>query len=90
MKHKVRLEIIVAKNELVFEIDDTKTVDQNICALSIALKGIDDPLAGVLSDALSKLSLDIALDQDAILDALYLATAPVEPQQMPSEEGAAQ
>ncbi|WP_439360105.1 hypothetical protein [Bradyrhizobium sp. DASA03007] len=75
--------------EIAFEIDDSRTVDENISALATTLKQVDNPLADVLSGALSKLSLEIALDQDALLDALYLATAPVEPQQTSSEESTA-
>ncbi|TKV80150.1 hypothetical protein FDV58_18070 [Bradyrhizobium elkanii] len=77
----------MANNEIAYEIDDRKTVDQNLSALSAALKQIDDPLADVLEGVLSQLSLEIAPDQDALLDALYAATAPVEPQQTSSEEG---
>ncbi|VIO69544.1 hypothetical protein CI1B_27500 [Bradyrhizobium ivorense] len=80
----------MTSSEIVFEIDDSKTVDQNISALSVALKQIDDPLADVLSGALSKLSLEIALDQGTLLDALYVAGAPIESQETPSEEGAAE
>ncbi|WP_439364222.1 hypothetical protein ACNJYD_30755 [Bradyrhizobium sp. DASA03005] len=79
----------MANTEIAFEIDDSKTVDENISALSTALKRIDDSLAEVLSGALSKLSLEMALDHDALLDALYVATGPVEPQQASSEESPA-
>ncbi|MET4751188.1 hypothetical protein [Bradyrhizobium sp. RT11b] len=80
----------MTNTEIPFEIDDSRTVDENISALSAALKRIDDPLADVLSGALSNLSLDIALDQDALLDALYAARTPVESQQTASEESPAQ
>ncbi|MET4016655.1 hypothetical protein [Bradyrhizobium sp. S3.2.12] len=80
----------MTNTEIAFEIDDSRTVDENISALSVALKRIDDSLADVLSGALSSLSLDIALDHDALLDALYAATSPVESQQTASEESPAQ
>ena len=81
----------MAKDKLTaFEIDDTQTVDQNISAFTGALKTIDDSLAGVLSASLSKISLEIPFDQDELLDALYAATAPVEPEQPSASEGAAQ
>ncbi|WGD51245.1 hypothetical protein QA641_38130 [Bradyrhizobium sp. CB1650] len=53
----------MANNEIAFEIDDNNTVDQNISALAAALKRIDNPLADVLSGALAKLGLEIAVDQ---------------------------
>ncbi|MDI3567129.1 hypothetical protein [Bradyrhizobium sp. Arg816] len=81
---------IVANNEIAFGIDDNNTVDQSISALAAALKRIDDPLADVLSGALAKLSLEIAVDQEALLDALYAATAPVQPHQISPEESTAQ
>ncbi|WP_407114715.1 hypothetical protein [Bradyrhizobium sp. LMG 9283] len=80
----------MANNEIPFGIDDNDTVDQNISALAAALKRIDDPLADVLSGALAKLSLEIAVDQEALLDALYAATAPVQPHQTSPEESSAQ
>ncbi|MBH5396446.1 hypothetical protein HZZ13_01275 [Bradyrhizobium sp. CNPSo 4010] len=80
----------MANNEIAFEIDDKNTVDQNISALAAALKRIDDPLADVLSGALAKLSLEIAVDQGALLDALYEATAPVQPHQTSPKESTAQ
>lgn len=76
----------MANTEITFEIDDSKTVDENMSALSTALKRIDDPLADVLSGALSNFSLEVALDHDALLETLYIATTPVEPQQTSSEE----
>lgn len=80
----------MAKDKLTaFEIDDTQTVDQNISAFTSALKTVDDALASVLSASLSKISLEIHLDQDALLDALYAATAPIEPEQPSFSEGAA-
>ncbi|WP_456744809.1 hypothetical protein [Bradyrhizobium sp. USDA 4354] len=80
----------MANNDIAFEIDDKNTVDQNISALAAALKRIDDPLADVLSEALEKLSLEIAVDQEALLDALYAATEPVQPHQTCPEESTAQ
>ena len=81
----------MAKDKLTaVEIDDTQTVDQNISAFTSALKTIDDSLASVLSTSLSEISLEIPFDQDELLDALYAATAPVEPEQPSSSEGAAQ
>ncbi|MET4262304.1 hypothetical protein ABIC09_007282 [Bradyrhizobium sp. S3.12.5] len=76
----------MANTEITFEIDDSKTVDENMSALSTALRRIDDPLADVLSGALSNLSLEVALDHDALLETLYIATTPVEPQLTSSEE----
>jgi hypothetical protein len=72
-----------------FEIDDAQTVDQNISAFTSALETIDGALASVLSASLSKISLEIPFDQDALLDALYAATAPVEPEKPSSREGSA-
>ncbi|MCK1568204.1 hypothetical protein IVB16_33140 [Bradyrhizobium sp. 183] len=80
----------MAKDKLTaFDIDDNQTIDQNISAFTSALKTIDDALASVLSTSLSKISLEIPSDQDELLDALYAATAPVEPGQPSSSEGAA-
>lgn len=81
----------MAKDRLTaFEIDDTQTVDQNISAFTSELKTVDDAIARVLSASLSKISLEIPFDQGELLDALYAATAPVEPEQPFSSEGTAQ
>ena len=59
-----------------YEIDDGKSVSENILALLEALKGIDEPLAAVLESALTDMSNAVNIDQAALLDALYAATAP--------------
>ncbi len=65
------------KQTIAFEIDDNLTADQTLAAFAEALKRADPPLAEVLAPVLSDLSQDIAVDQDRLLDALYVATAPV-------------
>ena len=64
------------KQTIVFEIDDTLTVDQTLVAFAEGLKKADPPLAEVLAPVLSDLSHDIAVDQGPLLDMLYAATAP--------------
>ena len=64
------------KQTIVFEIDDSLTVDQTLAVFAEALKQADPPLAEILAPVLSDLSQDIAVDQDQLLDTLYAATAP--------------
>jgi hypothetical protein len=66
------------KQTIAFEIDDNLTADQTLAAFAEAMKQADAPLAEILAPVLSNLSLDIAIDQDQLLDALYAATAPAE------------
>lgn len=65
------------KGNAAFDIDDGQTVDQNITAFTDRLATIDPALAATLGPELPGLSNDMDLDQGAILDALYAATAPV-------------
>jgi hypothetical protein len=64
------------KGNVAFDIDDGQTVDQNITAFTDRLATIDPALAAILGAELVALSNDMDLDQGAILDALYAATAP--------------
>ncbi len=63
------------KQTIAFEIDDNLTADQTLAAFAEAMKQADAPLADILALVLSDLSLDVAIDQDQLLDALYAATA---------------
>jgi hypothetical protein len=65
------------KGNVTFDIDDGQTVDQNITAFTDRLATIDPALSAILGAQLVALSNDMDLDQGAILDALYAATAPV-------------
>jgi hypothetical protein len=70
------------KGKVEFDIDDDQTVDQNIAEFTNRLATIDPALAAILGAELPALSNDMDLDQGAILNALYAATAPVpEPDQ---------
>ncbi|WP_024520713.1 hypothetical protein [Bradyrhizobium sp. Tv2a-2] len=80
----------MAKDAVAFEIDDVKTVDQNISAFTTALKTIDCPLADLISASLAKLSLEVSVDHDELLDDLYAAAAATKPEQPSSEESPAQ
>lgn len=66
------------KQTIAFEIDDNLTADQTLAAFAEAMKQADASLAEILAPLLSDLSLDVAIDQDQLLDALYAATAPVD------------
>jgi hypothetical protein len=66
------------KQTIAFEIDDNLTADQTLAAFAEAMKQADASLAEVLAPLLSDLSLDVAIDQDQLLDALYAATAPAD------------
>jgi hypothetical protein len=61
-----------------FDIDDTKTVEDNITALAGALQAIDGPLSAVLAPSLTVMSHGTTIDNDPLLDALYAATAPAD------------
>lgn len=47
-------------------------------------------MAEILAPMLSDLSLDVAIDQDQLLDALYAATAPADADSPEAKEGAGQ
>lgn len=64
------------KQDVSFDIDDALTVDQNIAAFVAKVDIIDVSLAGILSAALPALSNEIPIDQGALLDSLFAATAP--------------
>jgi hypothetical protein len=64
------------RQTMAFEIDDSLTTDQNLNAFAEALNQVDPALAAILARNLSDMSQDIAIDQNALLDALYAATAP--------------
>lgn len=63
------------KQTIAFEIDDNLTADQTLAAFAETMRQADAPLAEILALVLSDLSLDVAIDQDQLLDALYAATA---------------
>jgi len=65
-----------AKPKLTFAIDDALTVDENIAAFAENLKAADAQLANILTASLADFSDEVSVDQDALLDALYAATAP--------------
>lgn len=67
---------MIPKQDVSFDIDDALTVDQNIAAFVTKLDTIDVALAGILSNALPDLSNEIPIDQGALLDSLFAATAP--------------
>lgn len=58
-----------------FAIDDALTVDQNIAALALKLRTADAQLMSILTPSLTNFSNEVSVDQDALLDALYAATA---------------
>jgi hypothetical protein len=66
----------MAQQPIVYEIDDSKSADENIAALGAALTGIDEPLAAVLAPALAGMSNSGAADNAVLLNALYEAAAP--------------
>lgn len=66
----------MSKPTIAFEVDDTKTVDENISAFAAELDSVDAPMAGIIAASLSDLSHELVIDQGALLDALYAATAP--------------
>ena len=65
------------KVNVAFDIDDDQTVDQNLTSFADCLATIDPALAAILEPELPRLSDDMDLDQGAIFDALYAATAPL-------------
>jgi len=77
------------KHTLTFEIDDGLTVDQTITVFGEALRQADPQLAEALVPMLSEFSLEIMVDQDQLLDALYAATVqtPVDASTPGSEPG---
>lgn len=80
----------MAKQTIAFEIDDNLTADQTLAAFAEAMKQADAPLADILAPVLSDLSLDVAIDQDQLLDALYAATAPADAGAPEAHEGEGQ
>lgn len=78
------------KQIIAFEIDDHLTADQTLVAFAKAMKQADAPLAEILAPVLSDLSLDVAIDQDQLLDALYAATAPADAGSSEAHEGEGQ
>lgn len=76
----------MSKPKLVYEIDDSLNVDDNLRALGKAVDALDPALSAILKSKLSAWAGNEAVDTDAILDALFEATAPQEPA---SEEGQA-
>lgn len=61
-----------------YEIDDAKSVDDNLTTFAVTLATIDAPLATVLGPHLSDWGSGKALIHNELLDALYAATAPKE------------
>ena len=80
----------IAKQAIAFEIDDNLTAEQTLAAFAEAMKQVDAPLAEILAPMLSDLSLDVAIDQDQLLDALYAPTAPADADSPEAKEGAGQ
>ena len=78
------------KQTIAFEIDDNLTADQTLAAFAEAMKQADAPLADILTPVLSDLSLDVAIDQDQLLDALYAAIAPASAGASEAHEGEGQ
>lgn len=78
------------KQTIAFEIDDNLTADQTLAAFAEAMKQADAPLADILALVLSDLSLDVAIDQDQLLDALYAAIAPASAGASEAHEGEGQ
>lgn len=72
------------KLKLVYEIDDALSVEDNLLALGIAADALDPVLSAVLKSMLSAWAGNEAVDTDAVLDALFEAAAPHEPE---AEEG---
>ena len=72
--------------KLVYEIDDALSVEDNLLALGTAVDALDPALSAVLKSKLSSWAGNEAVDTDAILDALFEATAP---QELAAEEGPA-
>lgn len=64
------------KQQLTFTIDDALTVDENIAAFALKLKMAEAQLTSILSPSLTDFSNEVSVNQDALLDALYAATAP--------------
>lgn len=67
------------KPKLVYEIDDALSVEDNLLALGAAVDALDPALSAVLKSKLAAWAGGEAVDTDAILDALFEATAPQEP-----------
>lgn len=61
--------------EHAFEIDDTKSVDENLNKFSTALTDLDNALGSVLGPRLSNMSETSTTNFGEILDALYTASA---------------
>jgi hypothetical protein len=64
------------KQKLTFAIDDALTVDENIAAFALKLQTADAQLTSTLTSSLTNFSNEVSVNQDALLDALYAATAP--------------
>ena len=64
------------RQKLTFAIDDALTVDENIAAFAEKLKTADAQLTSILTSSLIDFSNDVSVSQDALLDALYVATTP--------------
>lgn len=70
-----------------YDIDDNKSVDENLANFAEALKKLDDPLASVLGQRLASMSNAEHTDNAGLLDALYSKTAPNPPQATTDETG---
>jgi len=64
------------EQRLTFAIDDALTVDENIAAFALKLKMTGAQLTSILISSLVGFSNGASVNQDALLDALYAATAP--------------
>ena len=69
----------MVKPNLVYQIDDALSVEDNLLALGTAIDAFDPALSAVLKPKLSAWAGNEAVDTDAILDALFEATDSQEP-----------
>jgi hypothetical protein len=67
---------VAPKQKLTFAIDDALTVEENIAAFALKLKMADAQLTSILTSSLTDFSNEVSVNQDALLEALYAATAP--------------
>lgn len=61
-------------SEAPYEIDDAKSVDENLSAFVEQLKANDPKLGAILAGKLSDLSLGKKVSAEDLLESLYLAT----------------
>jgi len=76
------------QQQILFDIDDNKSVAQNLADFAEALKKLDEPLASILAPHLGAMSNGAHSDNAGLLNALYAKTVP-EPSQAEADGSAA-